>query len=112
MKKSTLLLVISIALIQIFDIIIHAATNQIEIIRVASNLIILLWLGISASGKFNQKFSLAPVAFYLILNIIFLTQNGLTNPQQGGELRIMLLVLVISTVLFSGVYIKNDGKVK
>jgi hypothetical protein len=112
MQKSTLLLVISIALIQIFDIIIHAATNQIEIIRVTSNLIILLWLGISASGKFNQKLSLVSVAFYLILNIIFLAQNGLTNPQQDNELRIMLFVLVFSTVLFSRVYIKNNGNVK
>lgn len=109
--KSTLL-VITITFIQIFDIIIHTVTNQIEIIRVLSNVIILLWLAISASGKFNQKFSLLPVAFYLLLNIIFLTQNGLTNPQQGDELRGMLFVLVISTVLFSGAYIKNNGNVK
>ncbi|HCK65418.1 MAG TPA: hypothetical protein DHW49_04075 [Anaerolineae bacterium] len=107
MNKSTPL-VITISLIQIFDILIHAGTNQIEIIRILSNVIILLWLAISASGKLNLKFSLVPLAFYLFLNIIFLAQNGLTNPQQGGELRIILFVLVISTVLFSGVYIKKQ----
>lgn len=112
MQKSTLLLTISISLIQIFDIVIHATTNQIEFIRVLSNLMILLWLGILALGKFNRRYSFVPVAFYLLLNIIFLAQNGLTNPQQGGELRIMLFVLVIFTVLFSGVYIKNDVQVK
>ena len=37
---------IGIALIQLFDIFIHAATNQLEIIRVISNLVILLWLAV------------------------------------------------------------------
>ena len=42
-----------IAVIQIVDIVIHAATNQLEILRVSSNVIILLWLAGAASGKFN-----------------------------------------------------------
>ena len=107
MSKSTTLTAISIALIQIFDIIIHAATNQIEIIRVVSNLIILLWLGISVLGKFNNKFSFIPVSVYLLLNIIFLAQNGLTNPQQAGELRITLFFLVFLTVVMSITYIRK-----
>jgi hypothetical protein len=44
-----------IAVIQIVDIVIHAATNQLEILRVSSNVIILLWLAGAAAGKFNSK---------------------------------------------------------
>ena len=56
------LLGIGIALIQLFDIIIHAATNQIEPLRVSSNIIVFLWLAVVASGRINAKFVQALVA--------------------------------------------------
>jgi hypothetical protein len=48
MQKSTdrltrsRILEIGIALIQLFDILIHAATDQLEVLRVSSNVIMLL----------------------------------------------------------------------
>ena len=95
-----------IGLIQLFDIAIHAATDQLEFLRVSSNVIILLWLAISASGRLNVKSLLTAVSAvgsYLIPNGIFLAREGWTNPEQGGELRIMLLLLVFLTVASSGV---------
>ena len=95
---------IGIALIQLFDIIIHVATNQIEPIRISSNIIILLWLAVVASGKINTKFlptAVGSIGAYLLLNLIFLALEGVTNPNQGGELRVTLFLLVFLTVILS-----------
>jgi len=113
MTKSTTLLAISIAFLQIFDIIIHAATNQIEILRVTSNILILLWLVMVGLRKLNTNFlavSIGSIALYLMMNIIFLAQSGLTNPEQGGELRVTLLVLVFLTIVLSSLLVYIKGK--
>ncbi len=44
-----------IAAIQLVDIVIHAATNQLEIIRVFSNLIILAWLTVLMLNWFKKE---------------------------------------------------------
>jgi hypothetical protein len=96
---------IGIALIQLSDIFIHAATNQLEIIRVISNLVILLWLAVIMLNWYKTKFlqiSIGSIGLYLILNLIFLAQEGLTNPAQGGNLRITLFLLVFLTATLSG----------
>ena len=95
------ILAIGIALIQIFDILIHAATDQLEFLRVTSNIVILLWLAFVFFGKANTNTAIGAVGLYLLLNIIFLAREGLTNPQQGGELRVMLFILVILTTVLS-----------
>jgi CDP-diglyceride synthetase len=98
---------ILLALLQIFDIIIHAATNQLEPLRVTSNLVILIWLAAVAFRKIEISFrttSLGAIGLYLLLNIAFLMREGFTNPEQGGELRIMLFVLVFLTTLFSTIF--------
>ena len=93
-----------LAVIQIVDIVIHAAINQLEILRVSSNVIILLWLAGAAAGKFNTRslaVILTPIGLYLTFNIIFLASEGLTNSEQGGGLRTTLFVLVLLTMTFS-----------
>jgi hypothetical protein len=42
---------LAIAFVQLLDIVLHAATNQLEPLRVSSNLVILLWLAIIAAGQ-------------------------------------------------------------
>jgi len=104
---------VGIGLVQLIDILIHAATSQLEPLRVASNLIILLWLAITASGRLNVKSLLTAVVSitaYLILNLIFLASEGLTNPQQGGTLRVTLFVLIFITVALSGLFTYLRGK--
>ncbi len=98
------LLGITIALVQIFDIVIHTATNQLEPLRVISNVVILLWLASVASGRLKARFQLTAVVAngaYLVLNLIFLTREGIRNPEQGGELRVLLFVLMFLTVALS-----------
>ena len=103
---------IGIAVIQLTDIIIHAATNQLEIIRVSSNLIILLWLMVFMLNWYKTKFlqiSISSIGLYVILNFIFLAREGTTNPEQGGSLRIMLFLLMFLTVTLSALmsYLHN-----
>ena len=94
-----------IAIVQVFDIFIHVATNQVEPIRITSNIIILLWLTtVFIFSTFNANFlkmAIGSIVAYLVLNIIFLMLEGVTNAEQGGELRVMLFVLVLLTVTLS-----------
>lgn len=101
-----------IAVIQLADIIIHAATNQLEIIRVSSNLVILLWLAVVMLNRYKTKFlqiSISSIGLYVVLNYIFLAREGLTNPEQGGSLRITLFLLMFLTVTLSALmsYMQN-----
>jgi len=103
---------IGIAVIQLTDIIIHAASNQLEIIRVSSNFIILLWLMVFMLNWYKTKFlqiSISSIGLYVILNFIFLAREGLTNPEQGGSLRITLFLLMFLTVPLSALmsYLHN-----
>lgn len=95
---------ISIILIQIFDAVIHIATDQLEPIRITSNLIIMAWLVAMLAGWLGgrlRQLSFGTIGIYLLLNLIFLAQHGLTNPEQGGALRTMLFLLVGGTVALS-----------
>jgi len=96
-----------IALVQLFDIFLHAATNQLEPLRVSSNLIILLWLAITLLGRVNHKTWLAAlisISTYLLLNLVFLAEEGITNPEQDGTLRVALLAFAFITITSSGLY--------
>lgn len=42
---------IVIAILQVFDILIHAAADQLEFLRVTANIIILVWLAIVFLGR-------------------------------------------------------------
>jgi len=98
---------IVIAFVQLVDILLHAAANQLEPLRVSSNVVILLWLAMMASGRLNVKPRLAAgisVAMYLLLNLVFLALEGVTNPEQGGTVRVTLLVFVFITVTLSVIF--------
>ena len=104
---------LGIFLLQLFDIFIHAVTDQLEILRVTSNIIVLVWLTITAAGKFNGKFlqiAMGSVGAYLILNIIFLAFEGVRNMEQGGELRVTLFLLNFLTTALSALLIYIKGR--
>jgi hypothetical protein len=99
---------LTIVIIQLFDIVLHAETGQLEIIRVTSNLVILTWLAILISGRWKTKFlpaSFAVIGAYLMLNAIFLAQEGIVNVEQGGGLRVTLFLLVFFTTVLSALLI-------
>ncbi len=106
--STTLWLGLAIALVQLFDIAIHVATNQVEPLRILSNIIILLWVAAGVLGWLKARFrptAVAAVSAYLLLNLIFLALEGVTNEAQGGDLRVMLFVLISLTVGLSAVWI-------
>jgi hypothetical protein len=101
------LLGVTIILIQLFDIIIHVYTDQVEPIRITSNFIIIVWIITALIGLLKEwlrTISIAAIGTYIVLNAIFLAQNGLTNPEQGGALRTTLFLLVLFTVTLSALF--------
>jgi len=111
-NKTSKALASGITAIQIFDILIHAATNQLEPLRVTSNLIILAWLAGWAFGKIENKLrptSIGAIVLYLLLNVIFLAREGFSNPEQGGEPRVMLFALVFLTTVLSTAFAINQN---
>jgi hypothetical protein len=106
-------LVIAIVIVQLIDIVLHAATHQLELLRVSSNLVILLWAAITVSGWLRPNLRLAAlvsIAAYLVLNLIFLALYGITNPAQGGALRVSLVVLIFATLALAGWFANLSGK--
>ena len=87
-----------LALVQVLDIVIHAATGQLEPVRVGSNLIVLALLAARSFVNAGTAWTLGAGAAYLALNLLFIAQHGITNAAQGGQLRVTLVVLVLATV--------------
>lgn len=93
---------IAVTLIQLADIAIHVATDQAEPIRIASNVFILLGLALGVFRKVNRTVTaVGSICIYLAMNVWFVAQYGLTNPQQGGQPRTALILLVLLTVVLS-----------
>ncbi len=93
-----------IALVQVFDIVVHVANNMIEPIRLLSNAFIFVWLGLVLSGRLRQipwRVAGGFVGVYAVLNVIFLAENGLTNPDNNDQFRTALFVFVSVTVALS-----------
>lgn len=94
-----------ITLVQVFDIIVHVTLNQIEPIRLVANVVLLIALlatRLFSSIKATWFLGLSG-GIYLMLNGIFVLQNGLTNPT-SGEPRVVLIVIVLATALSGALY--------
>ena len=87
-------LVISLVAVQLFDIAIHIGTSQVEPVRILSNGIIGIWAIWSLFNKAVATSALVAILLYLGLNMWFLAMHGISNPDQGGALRVTLFVLV------------------
>ncbi|MEO0591883.1 MAG: hypothetical protein AAFZ11_15180 [Pseudomonadota bacterium] len=84
--------------LQALDIAVHAATDQIEPLRVASNAVLGLAALVAArSGRFARPLLVGASVAYLALNIWFLFQFGLVNPNTGG-VRYPLFVFVFGSL--------------
>ena len=88
--------------LQALDVLLHVATDQLEPVRVASNLILGLAVFIAARpGRFARSLILVASGAYLALNILFLVQYGLANSNTGG-LRIPLFGFVVGSLVLAG----------
>jgi len=99
-KYGVSILIISV---QLLDIIVHFLTNQLEMIRVQSNIVIMLWtiFLFMQTRLFSKRIiTTISISIYLILNLLFIFQFGLVN-SNSGDLRIALLVFVLVTVVLA-----------
>lgn len=87
--------------IQIFDIAVHVLSNQVELIRILSNILIMVWIisQVFLSLSMNRVIGIGALTIYLILNIIFLFLEGMLNPY--GGYRIVFFILIVMTSLLS-----------
>lgn len=90
---------IALVLVQLGDIALHLATGQFEPMRMVASLILAAWALSAAKAKLPAGWG--ALAVYLGLNTMFLLQNGLTNPEQGGALRVTLFALVLVSTLLT-----------
>lgn len=80
---------------QALDVAVHVATDQIEPIRILSNLLILTSVGTARRLPSARHLVLLGGGFaYLALNLVFVAQHGLVNPDTG-QMRGALFAFVI-----------------
>ena len=94
-------LAIAIIGLQLFDIVIHVATDQIEWMRIASNIIIMAWVSALLWGRLSTHVHLVSygaLIAYTLLNALFVARYGVTNPAQDDAPRIVLFILVLFTL--------------
>lgn len=92
-----------IALVQVFDIVIHVASDMVEPIRILSNVFIFVWLAIVVSGRMSHipwRVASSFVGVYVFMNAMFVVIEGFINPV-NGQFRTTLFVLVGVTVALS-----------
>jgi hypothetical protein len=88
-----------IIFLQLFDIVIHLFTNQFELIRVQSNIIVILWvfyLNIKPNSLSQKLITTLSISIYLILNFLFIFEYGIINPNDNN-IRFVLIVLIVFT---------------
>lgn len=98
---SAIVLTWVVVLLQVFDVVVHAATDQIEPLRVAANVLIAgsaIVAMVSSAAARGRAFP-AALGAYLLLNAVFVALAGATNPHQGGAVRWMLFALIATTTV-------------
>ncbi|MEO0550779.1 MAG: hypothetical protein AAFZ91_12740 [Pseudomonadota bacterium] len=93
-----------IIFVQVIDVGIHVAANQVEPVRILAGVILTLYSGLGLTGRASVGSALTASAAYLVLNAWFLSAHGLTNPDIGNAPRYALFALVtisIGLTLFS-----------
>lgn len=94
-------LILQLAL-QTLDVVVHAATDQLEPLRVASNVLLGLAASVAArSSRFAGPILLSASGAYLAMNVLFLFQYGVINPNTDA-LRAPLFGFVIGSLVLGG----------
>lgn len=93
-----------VIVLQVLDIVIHFAANQIEPLRLLASGVLAAAL-ISTRFLTQRNFSLLgpAIGIYFAFNIFFVLQNGLIN-NVSGEPRVALILLVIASCVSSYFY--------
>lgn len=87
-----------LVIIQINDVFIHWAFAQVEPLRLAANLILLVG-SIIAYFRLSRNYLLVGFTLYAVSNLTFIWHEGWLN--EHDELRIPLITLVIFTTIIT-----------
>lgn len=83
-------------LLNIFDIALHIAITQPEILRIAGNVLIIIASSIALSKQYPRRVLTVGLASYLVLNGTFIALNGIGN---AGIVFIALSTVFVLTPL-------------
>ena len=93
------LILIFLLLLQVIDIAIHLATNQVEAVRVTSNLCIAAGalVGTLVAGGVARLLMVLGGLAYAALNLLFLVQHGVINPANDA-IRVPMFAFVFASL--------------
>lgn len=96
-------ILILILLLQVLDVLLHLAINQMEPLRLTAIAILAAGalVGALVAGGAAGILMIAAALCYGLMNVIFLMQNGLSNPS-NDVLRVPLFAFVLASLLLSG----------
>ena len=88
--------------LQGLDVLLHVVTGQVEMIRIASNIIIASGAIVAAllPARISRLVLIMETAAYLALNIVFLAMNGWINPETGSP-RLPLIIFIAGTLVLA-----------
>ena len=85
--------------IQAVDVFIHVASGQIETLRISASVMLVIgaWMILASPGG-AKGVGIANGFAFVLLNGVFLSVSGVSNPETGG-FRIPLFVLMSASLL-------------
>lgn len=88
--------------LQILDVIVHVATQQIEPLRIASNIVMIIaaLAGVRLAGSTSRAVLFLAAGLYSVLNLAFVFQHGLANPSTGA-LRVPFIAFVVASLVIA-----------
>ena len=98
--------------LQGLDVLLHFVTGQVEMIRIASNIIVASGAIVAAllPARISRLVLIMETVAYLALNLVFLAMNGWINPETGSP-RLPLIIFVVGTLtlaIWLGRRLKTD----
>ena len=92
--------------IQALDIFIHVASGQVESLRISASVMLVIgaWMILASPGG-AKGVGIANAFAFMVLNGVFLSVSGLSNPETGS-LRMPLFVFVGASLMAFAYHVK------
>ncbi len=90
---------VGVLFIQVLDVFIHVTSGQVECLRISASVMLVIgaWMILASPGG-AKGVGIANGFAFVLLNGVFLSVSGVSNPETGG-FRIPLFVLMSASLL-------------
>ena len=97
---------VGVLFIQAVDVFIHVASGQIETLRISASVMLVIgaWMILASPGG-ARGVGIANGFAFALLNGVFLSVSGLSNPETGS-LRMPLFVLVTASLVMFAYHVR------